>query len=138
MEKKQDDKISAKQTNKTPALEWLVAAIGFIVVIGTLGFLLFDAVTEQDTPPQIIVEAKEIVPTQNGFLVKLEIENKGDNHASEVEVEGKLMQGEQEKETSSVAIGYAPSHSKRQGGMFFTENPKDFELKLRVLGYAKP
>ncbi len=138
MERKQDDKLSAKQLNKTPALELLTAAIGFILVTGTIGFLLFDAVTEQDTPPQIIVEAKEIVPQQNGFLVKFEVENKGDNHASEVEVEGKLMQGETEKETSSVAIGYSPSHSKKSGGLYFTENPRDYKLELRVPGYNEP
>lgn len=138
MEEEKEDKIPEKSRAKTPALELVFAVIGLILVGGTIGYLLFDAVTEKDTPPQIIAVVKEIAAQPNGFLVKFEIENKGDNHASEVQVEGKLMQGETEKETSSVNIGYAPSHSKRAGGLFFTANPNDFEIKLRVLGYAEP
>lgn len=123
---------------KTPALEWLTAAFGLLLVVGTIGYLLFDAVTEKDSPPQVVVEAKEIIPVQNGYLVKFSVENKGDNHAAEVEIEGKLMDGEKEKESSSVGIGYAPSHSQRSGGMFFTENPREFKLELRALGYTEP
>lgn len=123
---------------KTPALELLAAALGFLLVAGTIGFLFYDALTEADSPPEIVVEKKEIIKQSNGFLVKFEIENKGDNHASEVTVEGKLSEGGQEKETSSVGIAYAPSHSKRQGGIFFTDDPNKFELKLRVLGYTEP
>jgi uncharacterized protein (TIGR02588 family) len=137
MEKEKDE---AKNQNRgtTPALEWLAAAIGFLLVVGTIGFLVYDALTEKDTPPQINVEVKEIIQQEKGFLVKFEVENKGDNHASEVEVEGKLMQGEKEKESSTVGIGYAPSHSKKSGGLYFTENPREYQLKLRVPGYNEP
>ena len=140
MEKDEDKKGEDQNVaeTETPALEWLTAVIGFVLVAGTIGFLLFDAFTEKDTPPQITVEAKEIIQMEKGFLVKFELENKGDNHASEVEVEGKLMQGEKEKESSSVAIGYAPSHSKRMGGLYFTENPREYKLELRVPGYNEP
>jgi uncharacterized protein (TIGR02588 family) len=135
---KEKDEAKNETRGTTPALEWLAAAIGFLLVAGTIGFLVYDALTEKDTPPQITVEAKEIIQQEKGFLVKFEIENKGDNHASEVEVEGKLMQGEKEKESSTVAVGYAPSHSKKSGGLYFTENPRDYELKLRIPGYNEP
>ncbi len=138
MDKKKDEHSQKDHNRKTPALELLTAAIGFILVIGTIGFLLYDALTENDSPPQIAIEKSEIIPLTNGYLVKFQIENKGDNHGADVQIEGKLMEGETEKETSTVSFAYAPSHSKRTGGMFFTENPDKFKLELRALGYVEP
>ena len=126
------------QKSQTPALEWLAAAIGLILVAGTIGFLIYNAVTETRKPPQMIVRADEIINVENGWLVKFTLENTGDRHAADIVVEGKIAPAGQEAETSSVTLDYAPSHSERKGGLFFRQNPQNADLRLRALGYNEP
>lgn len=127
-----------RRNQKTPALEWLIAAVGLILVGGTICFLIYQAVTDKNTPPDLAVSADSVVKIENGYLVKFSMYNKGDDNAADVVVEGKITQNGEDLETSSVTIDYAPSHSKREGGLFFDRNPNDFEFKIRALGYKKP
>lgn len=127
-----------KLREKTPLLEWIVAAIGLVIVVGSVGFLLFSALTRTDQPPILIVKEESVTNTEGGFLVKFSLENKSQNNAGAVMVEGKLLEGEKEIETSSASVSYAPSNSKREGGMIFTKNPESYKLELRAIGYEKP
>ncbi len=126
------------QIENTPALEWIIALIGAILVIGSIGFLLKSAINQTDKPPILTVQKESVAAVEGGFLVKFSLENKGGSNAAAVTIEGKLLNGEKEIETSSASISYAPSNSKREGGLFFTENPNGLELKLRAAGYEKP
>ncbi len=139
-EKKTDNDISDKtdQLARPTALEWIVAVIGAVLVAGSIGFLLFSAVSQTGKPPILIVKKESVVTVEGGFLVKFSLENKGETNAAAVTIEGKLSDGEKEIETSSASISYAPSNSTREGGLFFTENPEGLELKLRAAGYEKP
>ncbi len=127
-----------RQNESPPALEWLIAAVGLILVAGTIGFLIYQAATDKNTPPDLSVQTEAVVKTENGYLVKFSIYNKGDDNAADVIVEGKITRGGEDLETSSVTIDYAPSNSKREGGLFFTGNPNESEFKIRALGYKKP
>ncbi len=127
-----------RRVEKPPALEWLIAAAGLILVVGTIGFLIYQAVTDKNTPPDLSVSTDSVVRTENGYLVKFSIYNKGDDNAADIVVEGKIKQNGEDLETSSVTIDYAPSNSKREGGLFFTKNPDYFEFEIRALGYKKP
>jgi len=135
---KEEEKESKRKNNKTPILEWLAAGIGLILVLFSIGFLLYSAIIKQDTPPDLVVVADNITKTEKGYLVKFSLENKGGNNASQVTVEGKLKKGEEDEETSSVTFAYAPSNSKKEGGLLFTKNPQEFQMELRALGYENP
>jgi len=37
-----------------------------------------------------------------------------------------------------MTLAYAPAHSIRRGGLFFTKNPQQFDLQIRVPGYEEP
>ena len=127
-----------KRVEKPPALEWLIAAAGLILVIGTIGFLVYEAFTDANTPPNLAVQTESIIKTENGYLVKFSIYNKGDDNAADIVIEGKITQNGEDLETSSVTIDYAPSNSKREGGLFFAKNPNEAEFNIRALGYKKP
>ncbi len=133
-----DSENEQSQIEKTPALEWLAAAIGLILVVGTLGFLIYSAATEPDSPPQLIIREYSVSQNESGYLVNFSLYNDGARNAADVVVEGKITQGGEDLETSSVTVDYSPSHSKREGGLIFTKNPKDFEFQIRALGYMKP
>lgn len=127
------------QQQKTPALEWLAAIIGFILVSGAIGYLIFSAVTQDDSPPKLVIENYDISKIESGYLVKFTLSNDGENNAAEVAVEGEIKESETETETSAVTIDYAPAHSKREGALLFTKEPiKDKNFKIRAVGYKKP
>lgn len=129
---------SGKKQSQAPALEWLAAVIGLILVVSSIGFLLYSALIKQDTPPDLNVVAEGITKTEKGYLVKFSLENKGGSNASQVNIEGKLKKDGEDVETSSVTFAYAPSHSKKEGGIFFAKNPQEFQMELRALGYENP
>lgn len=134
-----ENKSKKSQAEKTPAFEWLAAAIGFILVSATIGFLIYSAVTEADSPPKLSVKTDSVIKIENGYLVKFSLYNDGEDNAAEVVVEGKITEGETDTETSSVTIDYAPSHSRREGALLFTKEPKtDANFQIRALGYQKP
>jgi uncharacterized protein (TIGR02588 family) len=123
---------------RTPALEWIAAAFGFILVAGTLGFLIYSAASGGDSPPMLSVRADEITATENGYRVEFSLFNAGESNAAEVVVEGKISEGEKILETSTVTIDYAPSHSRREGALLFTKQPTNENFQIRALGYQKP
>lgn len=127
-----------EQNKKTPALEWMIAAFGLVLVVGTIGFLVYQAFKDKNSPPDLLVQTDAVVKIENGYLVKFSVHNKGDDNAADVVVEGKITRNGGDSETSSVTIDYAPSDSKREGGLFFKENPGEFEFEIRALGYTKP
>lgn len=138
MADKNSEDDDSKAVKRTPLLEWISAAIGLVVVVGTLAFLIYSAATEDDSPPHLTVSSEKIVQTENGWLVKFTLYNDGENNAANVVVEGKILQGEKALETSSITVDYSPSHSKREGGLLFTNNPQNFEFQIRPLGFTKP
>ena len=137
-ETKETEKDKTKQHQKTSALEWIIAVVGLILVTGAIGFMIYEAALQEKQPPNFVFEIASPMKTSNGFLVKFELENTGDETAAAVEVEGELTRGEESVEKSSATLTYAPSHSKREGGLLFTKNPNEFELTIRVAGYEKP
>jgi uncharacterized protein (TIGR02588 family) len=126
------------QDKKTPALEWMIAALGLILVVGTIGFLIYQAFKDKSAPPDLSVQIDSIIKMESGYLVNFSVYNKGDDNAADVVVEGKIKQNGEDLETSSVTIDYAPSDSKREGGLFFTKNPGEGNFEIRALGYTKP
>ena len=135
-EKKQADQ---KQKHADPPLsEWIVAALGLLLVSGAIGFLVYKAIKEENSPPNLSVSVESISPAEKGFLVKFRIKNAGDQTAADVKIEGELKSGEQTIEKSEMTVTYSPSHSEREGGLFFTKDPQQYQLELRPKGYEKP
>ncbi len=79
-----------------------------------------------------------ITPTSNGYLVEFLAINQGETTAKGLIIEGQLTEGGQEVEKSETTLDYIPARSEREGGLFFTENPEQFEMQLRALGYEEP
>jgi uncharacterized protein (TIGR02588 family) len=135
-EKKSDPEEHKQRHERPPLLEWIVAAAGAILVAGAIGFMLYQAMTQNAAPPDFSFQVDSITPTAAGYLVKFQVENAGQETASEVVVEGELKSGAESVEKSSALFNYIPSHSRRAGGLFFTRNPQEFELQLRAAGYS--
>lgn len=121
-----------------PIWMWGIAWLGLVMVVGSIGFMLYEAVAGDQSPPDVMVHVELILPTRNGYLVKFRAVNEGGSTAEGVTVDGELMKGTESIETSSTTIEYVPSHSEREGGLYFTLDPMQYELRLRAKGYEKP
>ncbi len=127
--------LRAEQVQSAPLLEKIVALVGVIIVVAVLGILGFEASKKDDATPEIILTRADMKALSEGYWVKIEAENKGSSATADLVIEGTVGEGA-EKETSTVTFDYVPAHSKREGGLFFTQNPE--RVKLRALGYQKP
>ena len=51
-----------------PLAEWIVAAVGLILVAGTIGFLVYQAIKGETLPPDVVVKVDSIAPVGSGYL----------------------------------------------------------------------
>jgi uncharacterized protein (TIGR02588 family) len=124
--------------SETPPLEWAIACVGLVLVVAALGLLLYKAIWGEASPPQIAVRVTSIVPVQNGYLVKFEAINHGGSTAEGVVIGGELRRGTEQIESSHTTVDYLPSNSKKSGGLFFVQDPRQFEFQARAFGYEDP
>jgi uncharacterized protein (TIGR02588 family) len=131
--------MAERRKASTPALEWVAAAIGLLLLLILLAIIGREAVGgEAAEPPAIAVTAGRTVAAAGGHLVEIEAANASGATASAVQVEGALMAGDRAVETSRLVFDYVPGRSRRRGGMFFTQDPRRHRLELRALGYQEP
>ena len=123
---------------EAPLWMWAIGVLGLALVLGSIVFMLYEAVAGDSSPPDVTVRVDSILPTRNGFLVEFRVVNEGGSTAEGLTVEGELRNGTERLETSNTTIEYVPSHSEREGGLFFTSDPRQYELQLRAKGYEKP
>lgn len=118
--------------------EWVVAALGLLIIASTVGFLLYQALARPEVPPAIVLHADEVAEFAGGYRVGFTARNIGTGTAANVTVEGRLLSGTETVETSQATLGYVPGSSSERGGLFFTRDPRDHQLELRALGYEEP
>ncbi len=126
------------EKHEVPILEWFAAAAGLILVVGAIGFFLYQAIYYNSTPPNISVAVESVTPADSGYLVTFKAYNSGDQTAANVAVEGEFENSGESGEKSDVTIGYVPAYSTTKGGLFFSKDPRQFNLKIRATGYAVP
>jgi len=117
---------------------WGIGLLGLALVLGSIAFALYEAAAGDSSPPDVTVRVDSILPTRNGYLVEFRAVNEGGSTAEGLTIEGELKNGAESVETSDTTIEYVPSHSERGGGLFFTSDPRRYELRLRAKGYEKP
>lgn len=132
-----DEEEDDTQELRASVLEYVVAVIGLVFVLGGVGFMAFEAFTDSSQPPDIRLRVLEVTRSSGGYLVTIEARNAGDETAAELGVEGTLARPGQEPETSETTFDFVPPDSLREGGLFFTQDPRG-ALTLRVLGYREP
>jgi uncharacterized protein (TIGR02588 family) len=120
-------------------LEWIVFAASLVLVVSTLGYLVYDSATLGDTPPNFEFQVGKPQPQLNHFAVPVTVTNQGDETAEGVQVEVVLESGGKEQESAEFEIAFLPRHSTREGWVTFAADPRTVDqLKVRVLGFEKP
>ena len=121
-----------------PAWMWGIGVLGLAIIIGSIGFMLYEATFGDSSPPDVLIEVGAVMPTRNGFLVEFRAVNEGGSTAQGLKVEAELRSGAEIVETSNTTIEYIASHSERRGGLFFRSDPRQYHLQVRAKGYESP
>lgn len=127
-----------KKIKDAPWWMWCIAILGLALVTGSITFMLYEAVAGDSSPPDIRVHVDATLQIRNGYLVRFRAVNEGGSTAEGVTVEGVLRNGTEVMETGNTVLEYVPAHSEREGGLFFTSDPRQYQLQLRAKGYENP
>lgn len=126
----------AKPTSRKdpiPALEWIAAALGLLVLLGLMAVLIREAVTSGfDDMPRLSARVEAVTPVADHYVVQIVVANASGQTAAAVQVEGKLGD-----ETASATLDYVPGHSEAKGGLLLKSDPRA-GLELSVVGYELP
>ena len=110
-----------------------------VIVIWTLGYLVYDGATSTKNPANIQLDLGKPQPQANYFMVPVSVTNSGDTTAETVQIEVTLESSGKEQEVAQLEIAFLPRHSKREGWVTFKTNPRTVdEMTARVLGFEQP
>lgn len=126
-----------RKKEKKNWLEWLITIVSAVLVAFTLGFLIYQLIFEERTPPDIVISLGEISPKDDAFALPITVTNKGTNTAENVVIE--IVSGNgNAKETAQITFAYLAGKSTSSGWVTFTRKPDKTSLKKHVVGYAIP
>ena len=117
---------------------WAIGLLGLALVAGSIGFLVYEATKGDTSPADITVHVDATVQLRTGYLVKFRAVNTGGSTVEGLTVEGVLRNGTNVHEISDTVIQWVPARSEREGGLFFTSDPRQYQMQLRAKGYENP
>lgn len=126
-----------KRALEKNALEWTVFAVGLLLVLATLGYLVREAFTKGSNPPELVVQLGTPRRVGERFQVPVTVVNRGDQVAEAVSVTITLAAGT-EREEAALSMAFVPHQSSRQGWVTFRGDPKDGNLQVGAVAYASP
>lgn len=119
-------------------LEWSVFAVALVLVLATFGYLIFEAVTTDDTPPDVLVTLGPPRPGSGGFMVPVEATNRGGRPAEDLRIAVRLERAGDATEESVLLFPYLPRESTRQGWVTFRTDPRSGTLRVSGVGFQSP
>lgn len=122
----------------TSPWEWILAAVSALLILGAVGFMVYEGVTAPDTPPDLEISPDTVIATGDGYLVRFVARNRGHGTAASVTVEGTLSAGGERVETAEVVLDYVPAGARRRAGLIFSRDPRTHSLEIRALGFDTP
>lgn len=126
-----------KNTEQKNWLEWSVTVISGILVAFTIGFLIYQIIYEEQTPPDIVVVLGEVQFKDGGYALPIHTYNNGTQTAENVIIQIKMKHPESE-EISEITFAYLPRKSSANGWVSFSKEPHPEFLSTRVVGYSIP
>lgn len=128
----QKAKTSNTPAARAPVLEWIVAGLGFALVLVALGLILMQGLSGESSPPDLSVERGEARASPNGWVVEVTVRNHGDETAAGVQV-----RGESGTETAEAELDYVPAHGEAKASLHFEQAPTA-DPTVSVAGWREP
>lgn len=119
-------------------IEWATGLIATLMILAMIGWLLFEAATTRDRPPELSAKVLEVAPLSSGWRVMIEVSNDGDQAAAAVDVKATLREGETTVEEAQTTFDYVAAGSTSRGGLMFKQDPSSFGLDVVPIGFTEP
>ncbi len=116
-----------------PIAEWIVAAIGGLLVTASFGFLAYRASSERE-PPSFDFTIEKLVAMNWQTAATVSVRNHGGKAVADLRLRAICTQ-DQSKE---VVIDYVPAKSARRVTFVFDEPMMDSEIKFFVDSFTEP
>ena len=119
-------------------LEWVALAASVIAVVGVVGFLVVDGISDEGRPPTPVIEvmAAEAYMTDHGWIVPAELTNDGDI-AAEALVLRATASVDGNDEESEIAVDYLPAGTAVTISFGFSAEPQG-DVTVQVIGFRLP
>ncbi|RZU31066.1 hypothetical protein [Blastococcus saxobsidens] len=134
----QDGQQQDDSGERTTPGEYVLGALGGLVVLLLLGFLTYQAVAVRESDPALSVSVTSIEAAGDGYAVHFELRNSGGRTAEQVQISGTLTRDGAEVGQASTSIPYLPPNSRHSGALLFSEDPRDGRLQVRPAGFVTP
>lgn len=116
--------------------ELAVGALGGLVTLALIGFLLHQALVLRDRDPQLSVAVVAVEEAAPGFVAQVRVRNSGGGTAEAVHVTGTVTRAGSTVEEVTATIAYVPPSSSREAALVFGSPPGRGDLQVRVTGYV--
>jgi uncharacterized protein (TIGR02588 family) len=120
-------------------LEWCVFGAGSVLVLVTIGYLVYEEVTNPERPAVMEVRVGPAESRSGEFAVPVTVVNRGDEGAEAVLVEVHLQKRGGDTKRAELQIQLLPGRSTREGYVFFEgEWAATDRIDARVVGFERP
>ena len=119
-------------------LEWLVLGISAAVLIGLVGFLVIDGITDSGRPPAplVVLDTDAAYEVSGGWVVPATVMNEGDEAAEALALRATATVAGTEEE-SEITVDFLPSGTDVNVTFGFSAQP-DGEITVQTVGFRLP
>ena len=117
-------------------VEWIVLGVSVLSVVGIIGFLVVDGLTDAGRPPRPAVELHldRAYTAPTGWMLPATVTNDGDSAAQAVTLLATATVGDATEE-AQVSVDYLPAGTRVDVVFGFSASP-DGEVSVRVAGFV--
>ncbi len=115
-------------------LEWTVFILSLGLVAVMFAYLIHDALTIGNAPPDAEVRLGEVRKGEGGYVMTVTVLNPGDQTAEQVAVQVDLYRAGAEPESATLELDFLPRQAERKGWVVFRSDPRTADS---VSGYAR-
>ncbi len=118
------------------AAEWVTFAVASAILAVIIGLVVRE-IPDSKRPPLPVAVVVESAPRGDRFVVAIEVENRGERAAQEVQVSATLtIDGEEQ--TADQVVDFLSGGERVDLELLFDDDPSDGELEVDVTGYRLP
>ena len=119
-------------------VEWVAMGISVAAIIGVVGFLVVDGLTDAGRPPEprVVLQPDAAYETTTGWIVPATVTNDGDRPAEELVLRATAtVEGSEEE--SELTIDYLPPGTDVEVSFGFSAEP-DGEVTVTTVAFRLP
>jgi len=130
-------KKSSSESHGKNALEWAVFGLSSVLVAAMVTVLAIHAADWHERPPDLAASLGERQVKDGLVTFPVEVINRGDVAANQVEVEVARTSGSMEHR-ARVLLDFVPRHGKRRGQVSFPDAAEAGDPRIVGVGLAEP